>query len=199
MSFHDVQFPSDISYGSTGGPEFSTDVVVLHSGYEQRNQNWQQPRAKYNAVHGVKTLVQLEKLLAFFRARKGRTYAFRYKDWADHQLKAQLVGAGDGTQTTFQIVKQYGENDYIETRIITKPVAGSVVVYVDDVEQMLGVTVNADTGLITFDVAPSTGASVKVDAHFDVPVRFDTDAIAYEMQEHGVFSVNDIPMVEIRI
>ena len=27
MSFAEVQFPSDISYGSRGGPEYATDVV----------------------------------------------------------------------------------------------------------------------------------------------------------------------------
>ncbi len=27
MSFTEIRFPENISYGSTGGPEFSTDVV----------------------------------------------------------------------------------------------------------------------------------------------------------------------------
>ncbi|UJQ20881.1 DUF2460 domain-containing protein [Wolbachia endosymbiont of Delia radicum] len=28
MSFTEIRFPENISYGSTGGPEFSTDVVI---------------------------------------------------------------------------------------------------------------------------------------------------------------------------
>ena len=72
-SFHEVQFPCDISYGSSGGPEFSTDVVITHSGYEQRNINWSEARARYNVTHGVKTQSQLDVLIAFFRARCGRT------------------------------------------------------------------------------------------------------------------------------
>lgn len=40
MSFHDVSFPDAIARGATGGPEYSTDVVMVASGFEQRNVNW---------------------------------------------------------------------------------------------------------------------------------------------------------------
>ncbi len=39
MSFTEIRFPENISYGSTGGPEFSTDIVTTHNGCEQRNYN----------------------------------------------------------------------------------------------------------------------------------------------------------------
>ena len=45
MAFVEVQFPTDISYGSSGGPEYATDIVATNSGYEQRNINWAQARA----------------------------------------------------------------------------------------------------------------------------------------------------------
>ena len=64
-SFHDVRFPEDIAYGTTGGPEFSTDVVVTHGGYERRNVNWEEARCRYNIAHGIKTQAQLEILMAF--------------------------------------------------------------------------------------------------------------------------------------
>jgi uncharacterized protein (TIGR02217 family) len=77
MAFVDVRFPSDIAFGSAGGPAYSTDIVVTQGGHEQRNANWVQARARYNVAHGVKTQAQLNALIAFFRARKGRAYAFR--------------------------------------------------------------------------------------------------------------------------
>ena len=52
VAFHEVQFPPDISYDVTGGPEYSTDTVVTSSGYEQRNINWSQAKGKYQAAHG---------------------------------------------------------------------------------------------------------------------------------------------------
>ncbi len=39
-AFHEVRFPPDISYGTTGGPAFSTTVFQAASGFEQRNVNW---------------------------------------------------------------------------------------------------------------------------------------------------------------
>ncbi len=62
MSFHEIRFPDDIAFGSSGGPEYSTDIVETFSGHEQRNINWSQSRAKYNATHGVKTPEQLDEL-----------------------------------------------------------------------------------------------------------------------------------------
>ncbi len=59
MIFHEVQFPPDIAYGASGGPEYLTSVVSMASGYEQRNANWSAARlAKlgHNAVvqaHGL--------------------------------------------------------------------------------------------------------------------------------------------------
>lgn len=67
--FDNVRFPVDIAYGSSGGPEFSTDVVTTFGGHEQRNVNWSGARARYNIAWGVKTQAQLTALTAFFRAR----------------------------------------------------------------------------------------------------------------------------------
>src|SRR5262245_58420702 len=107
MAFHDIRFPDDISYGSSGGPNYSTDIVVTQSGYEQRNINWQEARARYNVAHGVKTQSQLDTLIAFFRARKGRAHGFRFRDWTDYEAAGQVIGTGNASQTQFQLTKQY--------------------------------------------------------------------------------------------
>lgn len=89
MSFVEVQFPSDISYGATGGPMFLTDVVATVSGHEQRNSKWSQARARYNVASGVKTETQWQALIAFFRARRGKAVGFRFKDWGDFKAVNQ--------------------------------------------------------------------------------------------------------------
>ena len=50
MAFIETQFPTDISYGSSGGPEYATDVVISQSGAEQRNVNWTQARARFTVA-----------------------------------------------------------------------------------------------------------------------------------------------------
>lgn len=196
MAFHDVQFPTDIAYGSSGGPNYSTDVVINHGGYEQRNVNWSAARARYNVAHGVKSQAQLDVLIAFFRARKGKAYGFRFKDWTDFEGVGQVIGAGGAT--LFQLVKRYVSGDAQEVRTIVKPVAGSVKIYVNDVLLTSGVSVDGATGLVTLSSAPAGGAVVKADFEFDVPVRFDTDQLSASLEAYGVRSWLDIPLVEVR-
>ena len=56
MSFHEVRFPTEISRGAEGGPERRTDIVVLGSGYEERNSRGADSRRSYNAGYGVKSV-----------------------------------------------------------------------------------------------------------------------------------------------
>lgn len=199
MGFVEAQFPADISYGSSGGPEYTTDIVTSQSGYEQRNVNWEQARATFNVAHGVKTKAQLDTLIAFFRARKGRAYGFRFKDWTDYQAVNQLIGTGNGSATQFQLVKRYTSGAVTETRMITKPVAGTVQIYKNAVLQTSGVSIDTATGLVTFAVAPAAASAITANFEFDVPVRFDTDRLSARLESYGVHSWQDIPLVEVRV
>jgi len=199
MAFIEVRFPSDIAYGSAGGPEYSTDIVILQSGYEQRNANWSQARARYNVAHGVKTEAQLDALIAFFRARKGRADGFRFKDWTDFTATAAAIGTGNGTKTAFQLVKTYSSGSSAETRVITKPVAGTVKIYLGGVLQPgSAFSVNAASGMVTFTGAPGSGVAITADFEFDIPARFDTDRLVATLDAYGSYSWSEIPLVEIR-
>jgi uncharacterized protein (TIGR02217 family) len=200
MAFIETRFPTDIAFGSAGGPEYSTDVVITQGGYEQRNVNWSEARARYNVAHGVKTQVQLDALIAFFRARKGKADGFRFKDWTDYQGAAQLIGTGNGTATQFQLKKNYASGSITEIRTITKPVSGTVNIYLAGVLQSPSAyTLNTTTGQITFNSAPANGVAITADFEFDVPARFDTDRLSASLDSYGSRSWNDIPIIEIRV
>lgn len=64
-SFYEINFPADIAYGATGGPEFFTDIVTSSSGFEERNINWLNSRCRYNLAPSIKTQKQLDDLIAF--------------------------------------------------------------------------------------------------------------------------------------
>src|SRR5579872_5377246 len=138
MAFIETRFPADIAYGSVGGPQYSTDIVITQSGYEQRNSNWSQARAQYNVAHGVKTQAQLDALIAFFRARKDRADGFRFKDWTDYQVTGQAIATGNGATTVFQLIKTYTDGGVTQTRTIAKPVTGSLNIYLNSVLQTSG-------------------------------------------------------------
>ncbi len=198
IGFHEVQFPPDISYGASGGPGYSTSVVTTVSGHERRNANWAAARGRWNVAHGLKKREQVAALIAFFRARRGRAYGFRFKDWTDYQALAQLIGVGDGAAKTFQLVKRYASGGEIETRLIAKPVTGTVKICRDGVEAASGWTVNTATGLVTFTTAPAPGVQVTADFEFDVPVRFDSDQMDITIETYQLGSWGQIPVLEIR-
>lgn len=199
MSFVEVQFPTDISYGATGGAMFSTDVIETFGGYEQRNINWTKARGRWNVAHGVKTQSQLNELIAFFRARRGRAIGFRFKDWSDYSASDQVIGTGDASTTTFQLVKSYSSGGVTVDRVIDKPVSGSLSVYLGGVLQSSGVTLDAATGVVTFASAPGSGVVITAAFEFDVPARFDTDQLEINLDSYGIGSWQNIPIVEVRL
>ncbi len=199
MSFHEVRFPPDIAYGASGGPAYSTSVVQTASGYEQRNMNWSAARGKWDVSSGLKNVSQLETLIAFFRARKGKAHGFRFKDWTDYTAESQIIGTGDGATKVFQLIKTYVSGAGSETRKITKPVSGSVIVYLDGDQQMSGVSVDATRGIVTFSEAPEQGTIIDADFEFDVPVRFDVDEMDVSIENFHLHEWSDIPIIEIRV
>lgn len=144
--FHEIRFPDNIAYGATGGPEFATTVVVTGAGHEQRNVNWADARGRWDVGTGLKTQAQLDALIAFFRARKGKAYGFRFKDWTDFKATGQLIGTGNDATSDFQLFKRYPSGSTEETRTISKPVAGTVRIYLDGVEQLANWSVDVTTG-----------------------------------------------------
>jgi uncharacterized protein (TIGR02217 family) len=212
MSFHETRFPTAISRASSGGPERRTDVVVLGSGAEERNARWADSRRSYNAGWGVKSLDDLAAVIAFFEERRGRLIGFRWRDPTDWKSCApegtpsaldQAIGTGDGTTAAFQLVKTYGATFNPWIREIRKPVAGSVLIAVAGIVQTpaTAYTVDAATGLVTFQPGhvPAADAAITAGFEFDVPVRFDTDRLEIDLQGFRHGAIPSIPIVEIRV
>jgi hypothetical protein len=81
------------------------------------------------------------------------------------------------------VVKHY-PSGIIEVRTVWKPVADTVKVYLDGVEQLPGWSVDTTTAVVTFGMAPALGVEVTADFEFDVPVRFDTDPMVVTIEAY---------------
>jgi uncharacterized protein (TIGR02217 family) len=205
MAFHDVRFPDSIAQGATGGPEFSTAIVVSSGGHEQRIGNWASARRRWDVSTGLKRRADVEALIAFFIARAGRLHAFRFKDWSDYALPRATIGATDGVHATWQIFKTYVSGPTTVTRRLTRIVAGTVSVWVNNAAISEGpgasqYQVNLATGVVTLGsaLAATTGRAIEVACEFDVPARFDTDALPLTLRSHDIGEWSNIPVVEIR-
>jgi uncharacterized protein (TIGR02217 family) len=209
MAFHDLRFPANLSFGSLGGPERRTEIVTLANGYEERNTPWAQSRRRYDAGLGLRSLRDIETLIAFFEARQGMLHGFRWKDWADYKSCPadatvtafdQPVGTGDGVARDFALIKTYASGEYAIARRITRPVAGSVRMAVGDLERVetLDWSVDAARGVVTFADPPAPGAEIRAGFEFDVPVRFDTDLIQVSVASFQAGDVPKVPVIEVR-
>ena len=208
MSFHEVLFPPEISYGSAGGPKFKTTIFTADSGYEQRNIDWSSTRAEYDVSHGIKSQTQMDELTAFFYARRGRAYGFRFKDFNDFRIRQQVIGVGDGSATDFQIIKTYtdtnpesGETHTFSRKLFKiawNTVAG-VTMGAQVMQQGTDYTVDHNTGVITFATPPLNTAQIKIGAaEFHVPVRFDTDHLDATHEFWNRQTWSSIPLIEVR-
>ncbi len=167
MSFlESPRFPANISYGAVGGPGYNTDVVILNSGFEQRQQNWEVARAKYDVSHGVKSQADHDVLISFFRSVKGRANGFRFKDWADYQVtqaNGKLgEGVGDGTGV-LQLNKYYAAGSLYEYRAIKKPVSAALYKNGSLLTITTHYTIDLTTGIVTLvaDVSKTITAITK--------------------------------------
>lgn len=204
MTFHDVQFPPVIAQGAQIIPGFSTAVATSSGGREQRIGNWAFPRRRYNVGTGLQRRSDTAALLAFFLARHGRLYGFRFKDWSDYAVSRQAIGATGGGDATWQIYKSYNSGPSTVDRIITRPVSGSVQVWVDGVSIALGAgagqfQVDLSTGVLTLGatLAGTTGQVIEAACEFDVPARFDSDDIALTQRSHEIGEWPDVPVLEL--
>ncbi len=197
MNFSEARFPEDISYGSRGGPQFSTELIISKGGVEQRNSNWSVTRSKYNVAHCIKNIDQLSKLISFFRSHMGKAIGFRFKDWTDYTAEKQVLKPINKEEKTFQLIKIYkttnGPNHY---RTIYKPVEGTVKIYSDNVEITKNCEINYKNGLIKINQKSEIKQDLKASFEFDIPARFDTDHLSSSIDNFNAYSWKNINIIE---
>jgi uncharacterized protein (TIGR02217 family) len=111
----------------------------------------------------------------------------------------QTIGTGNDTRTKFQLMKAYTSGPTTYTRLITKPVSGTVLVEVNGaLVSGANYSVDFETGIITFNTAPSNSHVVKAGFEFDVPVRFANDAMDISVEQFNAGSAPQINVIEVK-
>lgn len=207
--FHEVRFPTSLSFGALGGPERRTEIVSLANGHEERNTPWSHSRRRYDAGVALRSLDDIQEVLAFFEARQGQMFGFRWKDWSDFTSTGptteisyddHIIGFGDGVSRQHPLVKTYRSGEQQYTRPITKPVLGTVRIGIaeQELQESVDYSIDYTTGLISFNVAPDIGAEITAGFEFDVPVRFDTPIIQTSVANFKAGEVPSVPVIEVR-
>lgn len=212
MAFPTYRLPPDVEVGMRGGPTYYNVIQEAISGVEQRIRVWAKCRGMWDCGYTIldteETSGTFREVLALFRAHFGSLYPFPFKDWGDYQLDAEQIGTGDGSDTTFQVIKTYdpsqlilgspGSRTYV--REIYLPRSG-LVVKVNGVTQTLTTHYSiSSTGLITFVSAPTNGHAITVTGEFDVPVRFNIgqgEPLPISINENNIAQIEPFSIREV--
>ena len=186
-----------VRLGFVGGPRFKTSIVTLDNGKEQRNQEWARARWEFEApfTNADPEVVQKAVRDMFFAAR-GMNDGFRFKDWDDYQATNESLGTAPSGSTAVQLIKTYAvgfPSPYV--RNILKPVSGTVTVYENGVAK--AGTLDTTTGLFTPTSSWTPAAALTWTGEFDVPVRFDDDALLWLWDNKDVRSTT-VRLVETK-
>lgn len=205
MAFHDVSLPDGFEYQAISGAGFSTIIQETASGHEFRVARQAQGRHRFRLRKALQTATEAQAIKAFGLGRRGSLHSFKLKDWADYTTHADgisaatnadvIIGTGDGTETTFQLIKVYdssGSAPY--QRTLSLPVSGTVVVSVDGASSS-AFSVSSN-GEVVMDSAPTAGQVIRAGCQFDVPVRFASEVDAFMQLQASGYQIWDIPQLD---
>jgi uncharacterized protein (TIGR02217 family) len=188
--------PDWIAYGATGGPEWGTALFAAPGGWEQRAQMFAQVRGRWDVSFLNVSKEQATTLVDFFRAVAwGKAGSFCLTDWRDHTFD-NVIGTGDGSTSTFQLVKVYTSGSSSSRRPLTRPVLASLVVTINGV-LTTAYTVSDTGGMLSFDAPPPSGAVISATGDFEILVRLESDSLQITCVAPNVFSCAGLGLVEL--
>ena len=187
IDFVEERLELGYDYGVVGGISFKTEIVASGAKAEQRNALWWDGLGRWQLGDRMlldsdeQSLAEVAYLKEFHFLRQGSKEGFRFKDWSDYRAVNQVLGTTDGLRSRWQLKKSYTADIYTTYRPITKPVEGTLKIYLDGQEINYAVT-NYSTGIISFTVPPAQGQILSVDFEFDLPVQFEADKIEWTLK-----------------
>lgn len=190
-----------VSFGSSSGFEFNTDIKQMRNGQESRLARWDVPLRPLNVIFKLLNPAEKQLLEDAFLVCKGRAVGFRFRDPLNYKCSNMPLAIGTGAAQSVQLTRSSSFD--IEVRYpIYKPVQGTVTVYADG--NAIPASIHWNTGVVEF-TAPD-GADVRWSGEYDVPVRFDNDKLIWtynfkqheDLREHWPRVTTDIGLQEIR-
>lgn len=193
MAFINVQLPSAILLGSSFGPSWDVEILSYGQGDEYVNRKINQPRYSFSLRHVVERANLFSEVVQFFNAIGGPATGFLVDNPIDNATNMAgtntatdiSLGDGDGSTTTFNLVRTYTQGSVSTSRRIFKPkqdllvaVDGTPLTVVYDAVPASGeVSVNTGTGVLTFEAAPGSGLEVTWGGGYYCPVRLNADSL----------------------
>lgn len=159
-------------------PEWSTSAQRAVSGKEIRMANRARPvwlfSLSYEILRGASVLHEYQTLLAFYNARQGSFDSFLFNDTSDNTATAQVIGTGNGTQTTWTLTHQI--DTWSEPVGGANPLGLKVFVNGTDVNGAFNLVGNT----VVLNTPPPAASTITWSGQFYYRMRFDKDTMEFE-------------------
>ena len=136
---------------------------------------------------------ELRTIAGFFLAQQGTFQPFLFDDPTDNVAAGRVIGTGNSTSTSFQLVRNMGA--FAEP--MTAPNAVSAVYFNGVRQDPAGYTADADTGQLTFAAPPPAGQIVTADFTYRFRVRFADDAAEFENFMYQLWQLKQIKLQSV--
>ena len=178
MAFEETRLLDKVAYGFTGGDTWEITRVPLFSGKVARNSERTQPlwrgSAPYDQIEPADHVVVRDA----FNAMQAGLHGFRFKNWADYTLTAEVIGTAAGSaDETMQLIKTYTLGGNSAVRTVIKPV-GQASLFEDGAP--LASTTDTTTGEVTF--TSTAGKVITATVEYDLPVIFADNDLQFTIQ-----------------
>lgn len=177
-----------------------TTVQKAISGMETRTQNQVAPRYRwqlvYNILRSAAAFTEYQQMLGFINSRYGQFDTFQYQDSDDNGVTGQAIGTGDGSTTTFPLVRTLG--GFVEPILAPNTVSH---VYNNGTDSG-GWTVSnwgtASPGVVTYASAPAAGHAITADFTYYWPCRFDMSSFDFSQFMSGLYELKSLKFISVK-
>jgi hypothetical protein len=175
-----------LSWSRHKKPGFSTRVAPHVSGREVRVALMSYPLYEFETVYnGLASsatpgfvglgVTSLQSLMGFFLQLQGQFGTFLYTDPGDNTVAAQTFATGDGTTTSFTMMRSLG--GFLEPAGWVTSIAN---VYLNGVVQSASSYGLGAPNTLTFGSAPGSGLAISADFSYAFNCRFLDDQLNFE-------------------
>ena len=172
-----------ITWDTVKTPIYNTVIKKTVSGRETRvaymatpmysfKLNYEFLRDKMTVQVPASPFDELKQLMGFFISRQGSFDSFLYEDPTDNLATSQQFGTGTGSQTQFQLARDFGGGtSFLEP-----------VMNINGTPTITGGSVSSisSSGLVTFSSAPGSGTPLIWTGNYYFRCRFDTDTTDFQ-------------------
>jgi uncharacterized protein (TIGR02217 family) len=199
----DAIFPAlpGIAWNTVRTPTWQTRTQTAVSGRETRQADWFYPRYTWSLdfefLRSNPTFAELQTLIGFINQCQGSFNTFLYSDDDDNAVSGQQIGTGDGSTTTFPLIRGFG--GFVEP--VSRVNAISAVSVAGTATTAYTVTADAYTesgSTITFATAPASGAAILASFTYYWRCRFSSDTTDFTKFLYGLSSVSSLKFESVK-